>query len=33
MLRAQPHIIDLFDQVSQVLAACDEINIGSIYHQ
>jgi hypothetical protein len=32
VLRPYTHVIDFFDQVSQILAACDEINLGSIDH-
>jgi hypothetical protein len=33
MQRPQTHIIDFLDQVSQILAARNEINLRGIHHQ
>jgi hypothetical protein len=33
MLRPRAHLVDLSDQVSQILAACDEINFRSVDDQ
>jgi hypothetical protein len=33
MLRAGTHVVDFSDQVSQIAAAGDEIDLGCVHHQ